>query len=151
MLKDSIRYIIANEATMERGIEVLMQELQHLSETEEIETTFIIFSDSFTDFEDYLNLVAVAEATVSGKKWKGVFQIAGFHPDYCFTDVAAEDPANYTNRSLYAMLHILREDSITKSVENLPDPDIIPERNVAFSRSKGLEYMQLLRSSCFEV
>jgi hypothetical protein len=48
------------------------------------------------------------------------------------------------------MLHILREDSISNAVDNFPDPDGIPERNIAFAQQKGLQYMQLLRAACLK-
>lgn len=150
MLKNTIRYVALSGATMESGLEALAEELRYLAETDEIETTLLIFPDTFADFDEYLALVAAADGVVSSKIWKGVFQIAGFHPEYCFTDAEPDDPANYTNRSPYPMLHILRESSITQAVEHLSDPDSIPERNIAFSQSKGLEYMQALRSSCFD-
>ncbi len=151
MLKESIRYVVLSDATMESSLELLADELRFLKDSDDFETAFIILADNFSDLDVYLDLVALAEGVVSSKSWKGVFQIAGFHPDYCFTDAEAKDPANFTNRSMYPMLHILREESITKATENFPNPDSIPERNIAFSQDKGLEYMQKLRSSCFEI
>lgn len=151
MLKKSIRYVVLSGATTVSSLEAFADELRYLKNSEDFETTFVIFTDSFLDFDKYLDLVMLAEGVVSSKTWKGVFQVAGFHPDYCFTDVDADDPANFTNRSLYPMLHILREESVTKAIENFPNLDSIPERNIAFSQNKGLEYMRLLRAACFEV
>jgi hypothetical protein len=75
--------------------------------------------------------------------------VASFHPDYRFADAPADDPANFTNRSVYPMLHLLREDSLEKAIEAHPDAEGIPARNVTFAREKGLSYMKLLRDSCF--
>ena len=151
MFKKSIRYVVLPNATTESSLETFADELRFLKNSDDFETTFVIFPDSFLDFDNYLDLVTLAEGVVSSKIWKGIFQVAGFHPDYCFVGSDNDDPANFTNRSLYPMLHILREDSVTKATENFPNPDSIPERNIAFSQNKGLEYMQLLRSACFEV
>lgn len=150
MLKESIRYIVLGDATMESSLDSLADELRFLKESKDIETTFVILPDNFSDLDVYLDLVALAEGVVSSKSWKGIFQIAGFHPDYCFTDADSDDPANFTNRSMYPMLHILREDGITKAIENFPNPDSIPERNIAYSQNKGFEYMKLLRAACFD-
>ena len=91
----------------------------------------------------------MAEGFLEAERYGGVFQVAGFHPDYRFADAPAEDPENYTNRSLYSMLHLLREGSIEKVRAAYPDTDGIPERNIAFARSKGLVYVTMLEDACF--
>ena len=151
LLKKSIRYVVWPEATLENSLEKLLEELRHLDRTADIETTLIIFPKHFVDFEEYLDLVDLAENLLSDEGYDGVYQIASFHPDYCFADSDADDPANYTNRSIHPMLHLLREDSVTLAVDNFPDPEAIPERNIAFAQGKGLEYMRGLRAACLEV
>lgn len=89
-----------------------------------------------------------AERLISKENYDGIFQIASFHPDYCFEGSDENDPANYTNRSIYPMLHILREESLTKALNLYPNPEDIPAHNIAFARQKGLKYMQLLRAAC---
>ena len=126
------------------ALEALMKELHYLDKDEDIETSFIILPNNFADFTTYLNLVDMAEQLITKKNYEGVYQLASFHPQYCFAGEDKNDAANYTNRSPYPMLHILREDSITKALENFPDPESIPEKNIAFARSKGLAYMQEL-------
>jgi hypothetical protein len=46
------------------------------------------------------------------------------------------------------MLHLLREKSIEKALENFKSPESIPENNINFAREKGLASMKLLRDSC---
>jgi len=151
VLRKSIRYVVLPEATMESSLEAVMEELRLLDRTEDLETTLLIFPDRFADFEEYLDLVDLAEALSEEQGYEGVYQIASFHPEYCFSDADEQDPANYTNRSPYPMLHLLREDSITKAVDHYIDPEGIPERNIAFAKGKGLDYMKLLRAACLEV
>ena len=79
---------------------------------------------------------------------EGVSQVASFHPDYRFTDAPDDDPANFTNRSVYPLLHLQREERLEKAIESHPDPEGIPDRNVAFAREKGMAYMQRLRDTC---
>jgi len=151
VLRKSIRYVVLQETTLESALETLVDELNFLDRTEDIETSLLIFPKHFADFEDYLDLVELAENLSIEQGYEGVYQIASFHPDYCFEGAEADDPANYTNRSPYPMLHLLREDSISRALDHYIDPEGIPERNIAFAQEKGLRYMQLLRAACFEV
>ena len=151
LLRKSIRFVVWPAATVENTLERLVEELRLLDRTDDIETTLIIFPNHFANFEDYLDLVDLADALTTDLGFDGVCQIASFHPDYCFAGADSDDPANFTNRSIYPMLHILREDSITKALEYFPDPKGIPNHNIAFARQKGLQYMQLLRAACIEV
>jgi hypothetical protein len=112
-----------------------------------IETSFLIFPRAFSKFDDYLYLLSLAESFLKKKGYEGVYQVASFHPLYLFAGSDENDPANYTNRSIYPMLHLLREESIDKALENYNDPENIPERNINFAREKGLVYMKMLRDS----
>ena len=47
------------------------------------------------------------------------------------------------------MLHLLREASIDKALEQYKNPENIPEANIALARGKGLAAMNELRESCF--
>ncbi len=148
MANKSIRYVVIQEATKDHILASLREELKFLDEHDDIETTFIIIPDTYADFISYLTLVASAEKSMVRLGYEGVYQIASFHPVYIFADATPDDPANYTNRSIYPMLHILREDSITQALNHYTDPEDIPHRNVVYSREKGLQYMQLLRAAC---
>jgi len=148
VLKNSIRFVVIPEATIESILETLVYELQKLDNSEEVETTLIIFPNRFDEFEDYLDLVDLAEEFLAAQGYEGVYQIASFHPKYRFAESYEEDPANYTNRSVYPMLHILREAIITEAIENYPDAGGIPQRNIEFANRKGLPYMQMLWKAC---
>jgi hypothetical protein len=126
----------------------LLKEMKLLDTNAEIETTFVIYPVGLGQFRDYLNFVRKAEQLNSGKGYEGIYQLATFHPEYCFAGSAKDDPANFTNRSIYPMLHLLREASVTKALAHFPDPDSIPQKNIDYARSKGLQYMQWLRGSC---
>ncbi len=150
LLRKSIRYVVMPAFSAEESLEKLSEELQFLDNQADIETTFLIFPEGFANFEAYLDLVEWAEELVEDLDYEGIYQIASFHPEYCFEGAAENDPANYTNRSPYPMLHILREDSITSALEHFPDAEGIPQRNIDFAQSKGLKYMQLLRAACMK-
>jgi uncharacterized protein len=130
-------------------LESFLQEVARLDNDETIETSFLIFPNTFKNFEDYLDLVSVAEKLLKQYNYNGIYQLASFHPLYRFANAPDGDAANYTNRSPYPMLHLLRESSIDKALEHYDNPEDIPERNINFARDKGIVYMQLLRNSCF--
>jgi hypothetical protein len=143
--RGSIHYEVVSSDAIESSLSKLMVAFQQLDSDKAIETTLLIFPDSFADFTDYLHLVAAAEELVENEGYEGVYQVASFHPAYLFDGSDDRDPANYTNRSPYPMLHILREESLTEAIDNHPDTEVIPERNIEYARKKGLSHMQLLR------
>ena len=146
----SIRYVVLPEENTKRVLTALIAECVFLDENDDTETTIIILPNSFSDFNDYLDLTDKAERLIAQENYEGVYQLASFHPVYRFEGAPKDDAANYTNRSPYPMLQILREDSITKALENFPDPDSIPEKNIDYARKKGLVYMEVLRAKCME-
>ena len=148
LLKKSVRYVVLKDVDVNQSLDALVQEFEFLNEQEDIETTFIIFANNFVDFKAYLQLVKKAENTITKEDYDGIYQVASFHPDYCFDGSGSDDAANYTNRSIYPMLHVLREDSLTKALALYPSPELIPEHNIALARQKGLQYMQMLRAAC---
>lgn len=147
-MQKSISYSVQLSLDLKDISELIKKEFAFLDNHPDIETGFIIFPNDFQDFQEYLSLVKKAEQTLSKLGYDGVYQIASFHPDYLFADADEDDAANYTNRSIYPMLHLLREESLTKALSLFKEPESIPERNVHFAREKGLKYMQVLRSTC---
>ncbi|MBL7934864.1 MAG: DUF1415 domain-containing protein [Bacteroidia bacterium] len=148
LIKKTIRYIILSDITVKDSLLALKEELNYLETDTEIETSFIIFTNDYKEFDDYLDLVKKAERLLTKENYDGVYQIASFHPNYCFAGEDENDPANFTNRSIYPMLHILREESLTKALSLYPNPELIPQHNIDFARKKGLQYMQMLRMAC---
>jgi hypothetical protein len=119
-----------------------------LDQDQTIATSLLIFPNAFHRWVDYLDLVARAEKLLRQKGYNGIYQVASFHPLYQFAGAAPNDPANYTNRSIHPMLHLLREDQVEKALLQYPHPEGIPERNINFAREKGEAYMKMLRDSC---
>lgn len=98
-------------------------------------TSLVLVPRGMEDFGDYLALLAELDAALDASGLRGIVQIASFHPAYRFADTAADDPANYTNRSPVPMFHLLREDHLAAALAAFPDPETIPERNVRMLRS----------------
>ncbi len=140
--RGSIRYAVSPESRLAGALEVLIDECLLLDGDNSIETTLLIYPLGFEVFEDYLDFAALAEDLLIEQGYEGIYQLATFHPDYRFADSAEDDPANYTNRSPYPLLHLLREASLEKAIAGHPDPEGIPERNIAYARDLGLKVLR---------
>nr|WP_298125527.1 DUF1415 domain-containing protein [uncultured Pseudoxanthomonas sp.] len=138
-VKQQVRFVLSDASTPEALLEELAEELVLLrdADPEQVDTTLIIHPDVLTDFLDYNDFLDNADAAVEALDLQGVIQVASFHPDYQFAGTMPDDISNYTNRSPYPTLHLLREASIDRAVEAFPDADVIVERNVKTLDSLG--------------
>ncbi|MDI5920740.1 DUF1415 domain-containing protein [Halomonas sp. LR5S13] len=137
--RDTIRYVAVPASDREAALLALFDECRHLDATPEVETTLLVLTEGLDDFDDYLDLLAVAEALLAEQGFEGTYQLASFHPDYVFADAEPEAPANFTNRSPFPMWHLLREEGLARALAHHPDPAGIPERNIAAMRELGHE------------
>lgn len=146
---ETIHYRVLADATVATALETVLMVLQQLDDDDAIETSFVILPGSFHDFDAYLDLVALTERLLLKENYEGVYQVASFHPHYLFAGSMDDAASNYTNRSPYAMLHFLREDSVSKVVNSYAGVHEVPLRNIAFTNEKGLLYMQQLLKGAF--
>lgn len=146
--KGQLRIKVSDTKKKDQALEELMSEVLFLDQNPEIETTLLVFSDSFKDFFTYLDFADLAEQLINEQGYEGVYQIATFHPDYYFADTEPDDVSNYTNRSPYPMLHLLKEESLEKAIESYGDTDSIPERNAATMRGLGIDKIKALLLHC---
>ena len=137
--RQTIRYTNYVGSDVHKALSVFLDELHYLDKHGEIETTLLIFEHGFSDFDDYLELAGMATALLEQGGYSGIYQLATFHPDYCFAGDAPDDPANFTNRSPYPTLHVLREASIERVLKTYVDPESIPKNNVIKARNLGTE------------
>lgn len=149
--RESIRYSVIHENTHEACMQAVIDECVLLDCDSAIETTLLIFPAAFEEFYDYLQLVEIAGRLLEQQGYQGTYQLASFHPEYRFADTEIDDAANFTNRSPYPMLHLIREASIEKALQQYPDAEHIPERNIEYARSKGLNTMQGMLDDCRKV
>jgi hypothetical protein len=56
-----------------------------------------------------------------------------------FADTDPDDIGNFTNRSPYPTLHLLREESIDRAVEAFPEAEMIYETNIETLDKLGAE------------
>ena len=137
LVKNRIRFKVTNATTEEELLTVLQAEVDILTADEAIETTLLIHPQVLQDFGEYNQFLQLSDALLQQLNLEGVYQIASFHPDYQFANTQLEDVENYTNRSPYPMLHVLREKSLERVIADFPDTDEIPVRNMALMRRLG--------------
>lgn len=145
---NTIHYQVEHGTTRTDARNALLKECKRLDANKSIATTLLIFPDYFKEFDTYLQFVTFAETLFQQKGYEGIYQLATFHPQYQFEGSAPDDAANYTNRSIYPMLHLLRESQVAKAIQFYGNADEIPERNIKLVREKGTIYMKLLRDGC---
>jgi hypothetical protein len=134
-----LRYAVSEARTPDALVDDLVVELQALAAADpaDCETTLLIHPRVLADFLDFNDFLDVADAVVAALGLTGVIQVASFHPDYRFAGSAPDDIDNYTNRSPYPTLHLLREASVERAVASLADPSAIYERNIETLRRLG--------------
>ena len=139
-LKNRVRIVVSPARDEEALLLDLCEELQRLAVTDEddVETTLLVHPHVLDDFLAFNDFLDVADAALQQMKLEGELQIASFHPDYEFADAPLGDVANFTNRSPFPTLHLLRESSIERAVEAVDDTDAIYERNIARLREMGV-------------
>jgi hypothetical protein len=140
-VKRQIRYAVTAATTAKGLLAELRHEIEMLGKAnpDEIDTTLLIHPQALTDFIDYHRFLKQADVAIRNLGQEGRLQIASFHPAYEFAGSAPDDIANFTNRSPYPMLHLLREVSIDRAVMAFPDAATIYERNIDTLRKLGHE------------
>ncbi|HBC3503492.1 DUF1415 domain-containing protein [Vibrio parahaemolyticus] len=126
--------IFVSEATQEEALleDILLQLIElSTTEPEKLETTLVVVPNMLQGFWDYNFCIDWVEGLIKQQDWEGIFQVATFHPDYCFGGAAPEDDENLTNRSPYPIFHLIREESMEKVLKHYPDPESIPDTNIA--------------------
>ncbi|MCX2523006.1 DUF1415 domain-containing protein [Larsenimonas rhizosphaerae] len=147
-VRKSVRLISAEASPPESLIMHMLDECAWLDEHPDTETTLMVLEQGAEDFESYLFLVEAAEHTLAARGYEGIYQVASFHPEYCFAGEPPGDASNYTNRSPWPLLHLLREDSLERALAQWESPDDIYQRNIAYTREKGAAFWQALMAGC---
>ncbi len=149
-LKKQIRYVVTDAERVAELRESLAAEIRFLigANPAEIETTLLIHPRILTDFMDYNDFLAEADATLQELGGRGVLQVASFHPQYQFGGTAVDDVSNATNRSPYPTLHLLREASVSRAVATFGNTETIFETNIRTMKSLGAKGWAALQAQC---
>lgn len=146
-IKNQVR-IVVYQGSQDELLGCVDEELLYLQKTPESETdtTLIVIPNLLQDYYDFNDFLIYTDALLEERKLEGEIQIADFHPEYQFAGTQKDDVENYTNRSPYPILHLLRESSIDRAVEQFPDAAEIFERNITKMQSLGKEKLKALMS-----
>ena len=145
-VKNQVRLVVSHARHADDLLEELDRELDLLVATpaEEVDTTLLIVPTLFDDFLDFNDFLEVAEGVVDEHELEGVVQLASFHPRFQFDGTEPDDISNYTNRAPFAMLHLLREDSVERAVQAFPEAESIYQDNIRTLEKLGHQGWQAL-------
>lgn len=141
-VNNTIHYYLSKTEQIKTALLEFIEQCQYLQSHEELETTLIIYGNGFRGFERYLDLVDYANDLLVDSGFEGVFQIASMHPEYCFDGEDYDSASNYTNRSPYPILHLIREASMSRVLSVYNEPEKIPENNIRLTHEKGADFFQ---------
>ena len=135
----ALRISICDSKQLQQVAEAFMAELDLIQQSAEsdIATTLLVLSNALTNFEEYLSFIENAEVLIDQMGLTGVIQLASFHPDYQFEAEPAESASHFTNRSPYPIIHFLREEMMERVLENVPNPEQIPQCNIQKLEAMG--------------
>ncbi|MEY4435591.1 MAG: hypothetical protein RL175_546 [Pseudomonadota bacterium] len=139
VVKEMVRYRVCTSADPADLLVMLREELQHLAEADpnQLDTTLLIAPKALPDFLDFNEFLTDCDDVLTDLGLDGVLQVADFHPHYQFGGTEVDDIENFTNRTPYPTLHLLREASIDKAVQAYPDASLIFERNIEVLNQLG--------------
>jgi hypothetical protein len=140
-VKGQVHCTVSQASNLEALRDDLLQALKDLvaHEPAERDTTLLIIQNLLQDFVDYNDFLNVADDCLLALDLEGEIQIASFHPQYQFAGTDEDDITNFTNRSPYPTLHLIREASIDRAVAAFPDAEDIFEANMATMNQLGLQ------------
>jgi hypothetical protein len=147
--RDVIRYTVCANESLQDILHALHEEMDWLDSDPETETSFLILTSGMKDFSDFNDCLAMAQELLVMMNWVGRYQLVGFHPHHQFDGTDPDDAENYTNRSPYPMVHILRESSVTQAVDATANIALIPKRNTDTLNQLGVEALIKRWQDCF--
>ena len=150
LVKGRVQFVVSDANNEEALLLHLHAELERLENNSDIETTLLIHPLILNDFDAYNQFLNYADGLLQEMQLDGVFQIASFHPAYRFAETAPEDAENYTNRSPYPLLHLLREASLNEVLQSTEHTDQIPVRNIALMNEMGGTRLKQMLSACLD-
>ena len=145
-----IHYELITAGDMQGQLEAIIMACAALDKQPQRETSLLVFPKGLDVFEDYLDLLDLANGLLEQQGYEGTYQLASFHPAYRFADAALDDPANFTNRSPYPLVHILREASVEAALKTYPNPENIPDRNIQLMQGLGLSAVKASLAACLK-
>lgn len=140
-MDQSIRYVCFNGKINEINT-FLLKECAYLTNNPSVETTLIIFPEILHSFSSFITQIKSSNQFLNRKNLINTYQLAHFHPQYLFDNSTPDAASNYTNRSPYPILHIIRQESLTKALKPIKNPHLIPQNNIKMAEQKGVAFFE---------
>jgi hypothetical protein len=141
---NSIHYKIIDSSKLNIILEELIRECNRMDADDKTDTSLLILPTGWGSFKTYLDLLDLSEKLIEQEGLEGIYQIASFHPEFLFAETTEKDASNYTNRSPYPMLHILREVQVEIAIKKHKDIHSIPNTNIIKANELGVNYFKSL-------
>jgi uncharacterized protein len=144
--KGQVKFVVSHADNDDDLLQALSESLNQLAETPaaKTETIVMIVPNWLQSFDDYNQFLDVADDVLVANDLEGVIQVASFHPDYQFAETDANAAENYSNRSPFPLLHLLREDSVALALESEQNSNEIVQRNIATLNALGVEKIKAI-------
>lgn len=136
---DQMRIAILDCADFEDVLRQTFEEVDYLlgASPDAVATTLIVIRGALQEFDDFLDAIYAVDELLEQTGAADYLQLAHFHPDYQFEGTEPDGLENFTNRAPFPVLHLLREDEMSEAVDRHPDPEGIPEKNIARLNAMG--------------
>lgn len=128
-----IRFAICESEAVEEQLTDFWREVRLLEKlgSKEVSNTLLIFPKGEEEFEDYLGFFELCEQLLEMQNKTADFQLVSFHPKFQYEGYSAKAARNHSNRSPFPMVHILREEEVSKATDHHENTLEIPKTNEA--------------------
>ncbi len=144
LANNRVRFAVTDSTSEVQLLGDLQVELERLDNNAAVETTLLIHPKVLKDFFEYNQFLNRVDTLLVQLQLEGIYQVASFHPDYRFDGTGPDDAENFTNRSPFPMLHLIREESLERAIAGYTDVDKIPGRNIDLMNSLGKDRLELI-------
>lgn len=140
--QNRVKLTITEATNVDTLLSIIIAQCKLLDENASIETTLVACSHILSDFDDYLDTLAIAQELLSEMDYEGIYQLASFHPNYLFEGEPKDSTSHFTNRAPVPIFHLIREDSVSKALSFVDNPDAIFERNIEHANKLGKDFFE---------
>ena len=130
---EALRISVCESEDLNQLTQAFLTELDLIQQSSELDiaTTLLVMPNALASFDEYLMFLDNAEALIEELSLDGTIQLASFHPEYLFDGEDEQSASHFSNRSPYPVIHFLREDMLSNALDEFPNPEQIPQRNIS--------------------
>jgi hypothetical protein len=144
--QDQVFYAVCDANTDAQLKKFYVNELQRLigANENDVATSLLMFTQGVDKFDDYLDLLDWFQQLLAQAELTEHVLLASFHPQYQFEGTTADDLSNFTNRSPYPTIHLLRQTQMTKALAHVAEPQKIYTDNIKTLNKLGRQKVEAL-------